>query len=169
MRTCFWNLCFKGNIWPICLFQSQALQNDHESLYFQWKMEALIHQRNRAVKKQIRQNLPKNHTHTHKQRFLHTIRVVCKAWFKSLIYLICTSDLSQTFASEHGPSQCSRVTAWDISVPIFPCDFAGFDLDLRNRNVLDFDCTLPETNMAPENGWLEYYLPFGMAYFQVLC
>ena len=27
--------------------------------------------------------------------------------------------------------------------------------------------TLPETNMAPENGWLEYQLSFGMAYFQV--
>ena len=27
--------------------------------------------------------------------------------------------------------------------------------------------TLPETNIAPENGWLEYYFPFGMAYFQV--
>ena len=26
--------------------------------------------------------------------------------------------------------------------------------------------TLPETNVAPENGWLEYYFPFGMAYFQ---
>ena len=22
-------------------------------------------------------------------------------------------------------------------------------------------CTLPETNIAPENGWLEYYFPFG--------
>ena len=29
--------------------------------------------------------------------------------------------------------------------------------------------TLPETNIAPENGWLEYYFPFGMAYFQVPC
>ena len=29
--------------------------------------------------------------------------------------------------------------------------------------------TLPETNIAPENGWLEYDLHFGMAYFQVLC
>ena len=29
--------------------------------------------------------------------------------------------------------------------------------------------TLPETNIAPENGWLEYYFPFGMDYFQVLC
>ena len=27
--------------------------------------------------------------------------------------------------------------------------------------------TLPETNIfAPENGWLEYYFPFGKAYFQ---
>ena len=29
--------------------------------------------------------------------------------------------------------------------------------------------TLPETNIAPENGWLEDYFPFGKAYFQVLC
>ena len=28
--------------------------------------------------------------------------------------------------------------------------------------------TLHETNIVPENGWLEYF-PFGMAYFQVLC
>ncbi len=29
--------------------------------------------------------------------------------------------------------------------------------------------TLPKTNIAPENGWLEYYFPIGEAYFQVLC
>ncbi len=29
--------------------------------------------------------------------------------------------------------------------------------------------TLPETNIANENGWLEYYFPFGEAYFQGLC
>ena len=38
--------------------------------------------------------------------------------------------------------------------------------------VLSFLCiplsTLPETNIAPENGWLEYYFPIGMAYFQGL-
>ena len=28
--------------------------------------------------------------------------------------------------------------------------------------------TLPETNIAPENGWLEYHFPIGMAYFQGL-
>ena len=28
--------------------------------------------------------------------------------------------------------------------------------------------TLPETNMAPENGWLEDVFPFGRAYFQGL-
>ena len=26
--------------------------------------------------------------------------------------------------------------------------------------------TLPETNIAPKNGWLEYYFPIGKAYFQ---
>ena len=29
--------------------------------------------------------------------------------------------------------------------------------------------TLPETNIAPENWWLEDELPFGMAYCQGLC
>jgi len=28
--------------------------------------------------------------------------------------------------------------------------------------------TLPETKMAPENGWLEDYFSFGMAYFGML-
>ena len=28
--------------------------------------------------------------------------------------------------------------------------------------------TLPATNIAPENGWLDYQFPFGMSYFQVL-
>ncbi len=28
--------------------------------------------------------------------------------------------------------------------------------------------TLPETNIAPENWWLEDEFPFGMAYFQGL-
>ena len=33
----------------------------------------------------------------------------------------------------------------------------------------DFDSALPETNMAPENQWLEDEFPFGKAYFQGLC
>ena len=27
-------------------------------------------------------------------------------------------------------------------------------------------CTVSETKIAPENGWLEAQVPFGMAYFQ---
>ena len=34
--------------------------------------------------------------------------------------------------------------------------------------TLILDLTLPETNIAPENGWLEYF-PIGEAYFQRLC
>ena len=34
----------------------------------------------------------------------------------------------------------------------------------ENREKKRF--TLPETNIPPENGWLEYYFPIGMAYFQ---
>ena len=29
--------------------------------------------------------------------------------------------------------------------------------------------TLPEANIAPGNGWLEDYFPFGKAHFQGLC
>ena len=32
----------------------------------------------------------------------------------------------------------------------------------------NFMVTLPETNIAPTNGWLEYYFPIGEAYFQGL-
>jgi len=32
-----------------------------------------------------------------------------------------------------------------------------------------YGCALSETNIAPENGWLEDKFPFGMAYLQVLC
>ena len=39
----------------------------------------------------------------------------------------------------------------------------------RNGGIT-FIYALPETNeYAPENGWLEYYFPVGMAYFQGPC
>ena len=37
-----------------------------------------------------------------------------------------------------------------------------------SKGCLDFVHTLPETNIAPKNGWLEYYFPIGEAYFQGL-
>ena len=43
------------------------------------------------------------------------------------------------------------------------------DLNQQQNHRLKSEGTLPETNIAPENGWLEYYFPFGKAYFQGLC
>ena len=48
------------------------------------------------------------------------------------------------------------------------------DRDMENQPVNCYSwlvSTLPETNIAiaPKNGWLEYYFPFGKAYFQGLC
>ena len=37
------------------------------------------------------------------------------------------------------------------------------------RQQIVAEHTLPETHIAPENGWLEDEFPFGMAYFQGLC
>ena len=44
----------------------------------------------------------------------------------------------------------------------FSCVFV--ETGLRKNTI-----TLPETNIAPENGWLEDDFPFGMACFQGLC
>ena len=43
--------------------------------------------------------------------------------------------------------------------------------NFRGENKKSFKTppTLPETNIAPTNGWLEYYFPIGEAYFQGLC
>ena len=40
--------------------------------------------------------------------------------------------------------------------------------DLINSTKKKTEYTLRETNIAPENGWLEDF-PFAEAYFQVLC
>ena len=48
--------------------------------------------------------------------------------------------------------------------------FWGIPLQTSDADLIDlWEATLPETNIAPENGWLEYKFPFGMAYFQGLC
>ena len=60
--------------------------------------------------------------------------------------------------------------------PLHTCAVRRFDKTLRiemdtARKIMGLleKGTLPETNIAPENGWLESYFPIGMAYFQVLC
>ncbi len=43
-------------------------------------------------------------------------------------------------------------------------------MDLLDSEIDELFSTLSETNMAPENGWLEdYYFPFQKPYFQGLC
>ncbi len=39
--------------------------------------------------------------------------------------------------------------------------------DVSSHFYLEY--TFPETNIAPKNGWLEYYFPIGEAYFPRLC
>ena len=41
--------------------------------------------------------------------------------------------------------------------------------DIMIQYIVNIIFTLPETNIDPENGWLEYYFPIGEAYFQGLC
>ncbi len=41
--------------------------------------------------------------------------------------------------------------------------------DIPCRILPVYEDTLPKFNIAPENGWLEYYFPIGEAYFQGLC
>ena len=43
-----------------------------------------------------------------------------------------------------------------------------FQNHVVNQLFFFVKCTLPKTNIAPTNGWLEYYFPIGEAYFQGL-
>ena len=43
----------------------------------------------------------------------------------------------------------------------------GPDFGSFNKNILML--TPPKFNIAPENGWLEYYFPIGKVTFQGLC
>ena len=44
------------------------------------------------------------------------------------------------------------------------CHPSSKNIYVREKPVLGN--TLPETNIAPTNGWLEYYFPIGEVYFQ---
>ena len=53
-----------------------------------------------------------------------------------------------------------------------PVDYFGgicwYGMAMVKFQVLEDFCwvvTLPETNIAPKNGWMEYYFPIGEAYF----
>ena len=61
---------------------------------------------------------------------------------------------------QHGGVLASKVTGLFRGVKTL------FKKNGSNRVIRD---TLPETNIAPENGWLEDYFPFGKAYLQGLC
>ena len=51
----------------------------------------------------------------------------------------------------------------EVSLVFYSYNFGGIQIDTFSLS------TLPETNMAPENGWLEDAFPIEMVPFQVLC
>ncbi len=55
-----------------------------------------------------------------------------------------------------------RSKSWKSRFSIFSWGFWGCSFAVWKS------CTLPETNIAPENGWLEYYFAIGEAYYQGL-
>ena len=68
-----------------------------------------------------------------------------------------------------------NVTSQKKNHRIFPTIFS-FDQKGGRGNAKHYDNytleiqhTLPATNIALENGWLEYQFPSGMTYFQALC
>ena len=52
-----------------------------------------------------------------------------------------------------------RLSSWvKTTSPLHPQHFSPFSPfeNGRQKKPIKFESTLPETNMAPENGWLEY-------------
>ena len=66
-----------------------------------------------------------------------------------------------TFLSKDVSVTSSRVKGSPQKWRSEPGSKRGHDL----KNLVG-DITLPETNIAPKNGWLEYYFPIGKAHFQ---
>ena len=73
-------------------------------------------------------------------------------------------------------SECNRVIDLELSMIFLPRKIWTFhfyqiwDLDFFRiwlAFLLEKTIALPETNVAPENQWLEDSFPFGMTYFQV--
>ena len=49
-----------------------------------------------------------------------------------------------------------------LGIPLYPNVWKPTQLDRRvNAAIKSHGVTRPETNIAPENGWLEYCFPFG--------
>ena len=55
-----------------------------------------------------------------------------------------------------------------MKIPMFPGFHTIKMVDFPWRTVSLQEGTIPKTNIAPTNGWLEYYFPIGEAYFQGL-
>ena len=93
---------------------------------------------------------------------------------------LCSKEFTNAIREERSPTKIPFLT-WKPPVPLglhFPVPRSNMRLP-RARQILgglwllceplklETD-TLPETNIAPTNGWLEYYFPIGEAYFQRL-
>ena len=56
-----------------------------------------------------------------------------------------------------------NVTFQTRNTPLPETNMTGNGKSTMNEDV--YPITLPETNIAPKNGWLEYYFPIGDALF----
>ena len=73
-------------------------------------------------------------------------------------------------SSRSSPASGERMRR-GIAVEKYFWQGAQDSVDVRYSTVIanyTLKITLPETNIAPKNGWLEYYFPIGKAYFQGL-
>ncbi len=88
------------------------------------------------------------------------------------------SNLPATFASSLIPPQDgshlipSLKLTWHLKITQWKRRFLLETIIFLGAKMLVLESVIPtplKFNIAPENGWLEYYFPIGMAYFQVLC
>ena len=57
---------------------------------------------------------------------------------------------------------------WEDSAKLLFVFFFSVPIHGKKTGKTEMGITLPKTNIAPTNGWLEYYFPIGEAYFQGL-
>ena len=84
----------------------------------------------------------------------------------SLKLLRFRSQIEDKFAKENRFLDDKTGGSVQYGIPGYPRDAKHMIPTYPNQQISTH--TLPETNMAPDNWWLEDEFPFGMAYFQGL-
>ena len=95
------------------------------------------------------------------QKWLHQQKVDRKVGDVPVHHLPNTTEPTMYFEA-HAPIHPWKINGWNTRMEVDGSDNFPFS----SWVIFRLHITLPETNIVPKNGWLEYYFPIGETYLQ---